>query len=135
MGGIVTMGSVLITTEDARNKFQGSGLSYDILDEPKIRLLYKMLGEELKFFQKYEDDQKMEMTLSRKLDMFVSNEGKFQRAFMYVNGSYFKRREAISFNPGGFIGFGGWASSKNVQPMVRAFVKWCDKLGESKNAE
>lgn len=124
-----------ISTEAARDKFKNSGLSYGVIDEPKIRLLYKMLGDELKYFRKHEDDCKIKMMLSRKLDIFVSNNGDFQRAFMYVNGTYFKRREAISFNAGGFIGFGGWASSKNVQPMVRAFIKWCDQLGESKYAE
>lgn len=123
------MGTNLITTEEARQKFKSMGLSYDILDEPKIRLLYSLLGDELKAFRKNgEDISNIKMARSRKLEVLVSNSGEFQYAFMYVNGSYFKRREAISFNPGGFIGFAGWAGSANVQPMLRAFTKWCQIL-------
>lgn len=120
----------LITNNEAREKFVSMGLFYANLDEPKIRLLYAMLCEELKFFCEHEDDAKMGMTVSQRLEMSVSIDGQFQHAFMYVDGSYFKEREAISFNPGGFIGFGGWASSKNVQPMIRAFIKWCDVISQ-----
>ena len=123
----------IITNDEAREKFKSMGLSYEILDESRIRLLYKMVKTELKIFKK-EDDAKMNMTRSDKLDMRVTNDGEFIYAFMYVNGGYFKRREAISFNKDGFIGFAGWASSKNTQPFVRAFMKWCDILGEIKNA-
>jgi len=120
----------LITNGEAREKFGSVGLSYANLDEPKIRLLYAMLSEELKFFREHEDDAKMGMTLSQRLEIKVSIDGHFQHAFMYADGSYFEEREAISFNPGGFIGFGGWASGKNVQPMLRAFIRWCDVIGQ-----
>lgn len=120
----------LVTNGEAREKFASMGLCYASLDEPKIRLLYAMLAEELKLFRECEDDAKMGMTLGQRLEMSVSIDGQFQHAFMYVDGSYFKEREAISFNPGGFIGFGGWASGKNVQPMLRAFIKWCDAISQ-----
>lgn len=36
-------------------------------------------------------------------------------------------REAISFNPDGFIGFCGWADTQNSQPILTGFKKWlCD---------
>jgi len=124
------MKTILITNNEAREKFVSMGLSYANLDEPKIRLLYAMLCEELKLFCEHEDDAKMGMTVSQRFEMSVSIDGQFQYAFMYVDGGYFKEREAISFNPDGFIGLGGWAGSKNVQPMLRAFIKWCDVISK-----
>lgn len=35
-----------------------------------------------------------------------------------------RRREAISFNGDGFIGIAGWADDNNVQPFLRAFMRW-----------
>ena len=55
-----------------------------------------------------------------------------QDAYLYMKGAYFSERECISFNLDGFIGFAGWASNGNVQPILRAFIRWCDILvGES----
>ena len=41
---------------------------------------------------------------------------------------HFKDRECISFNPGGFIGFAGWADDRNVQPILKAFDKWMNEM-------
>lgn len=45
-------------------------------------------------------------------------------AYLFVSGFYFHGREAISFNPDGFIGFAGWADWCNTQPFLRAFRRW-----------
>lgn len=50
--------------------------------------------------------------------------GHITSAYLFVSGFYFKGREAISFNPDGFIGFAGWADGCNVQPFLRAFRRW-----------
>lgn len=49
-------------------------------------------------------------------------------AFLTGRGEYFTRREVISFNANGFIGFCGAASDANAQPVLEAFVEWCDWL-------
>lgn len=49
-------------------------------------------------------------------------------AFLRVDGQHFKRREAISFNADGFIGFCGWADSVNSVPFSRAFSAWLHDL-------
>lgn len=41
---------------------------------------------------------------------------------------YFDNREAISFNPDGFIGFAGWADDSNVQPVLAGFANWVKEL-------
>ena len=53
-------------------------------------------------------------------------DGGVKKYFLMVDGSYFKRREAISFNDGGFIGFAGWADKYNVQPFLKAFDRWVE---------
>ena len=44
-----------------------------------------------------------------------------------VDGPYFMRREAISLEPSGFIGFAGWADSCNERPFLCAFARWLDE--------
>ena len=39
---------------------------------------------------------------------------------------YFKDREAITFDSDGFVGFAGWADDGNVQPILRATLKWVE---------
>ena len=45
---------------------------------------------------------------------------------LFVDGSYFKNREAISFYKDRVIGFCGWASGCNRIPFIKGFVEWCD---------
>lgn len=44
--------------------------------------------------------------------------------------------EGVSFNRDGFIGFAGWASDENVQPVLRAFKRWLTRWmpGRSRKA-
>jgi hypothetical protein len=54
--------------------------------------------------------------------------------YLYANGSYFTRREAISFYfEEEYIGFCGWASGCNRIPFIIGFIKWCDWLEEKKH--
>ena len=48
-----------------------------------------------------------------------------------MNSHYFTQREAISFNEGGVIGFADWADQGNTNPLLRAFLKWCDYLADN----
>lgn len=57
--------------------------------------------------------------------------------FLYVSSHYFERRECISFNADGWIGFAGWADQGNTNPnpILRAFIEWCDALAATKEKE
>lgn len=55
--------------------------------------------------------------------MSKEHEG-IQEAYLFIDGPYFKGREAISFNRDGFVGFAGWADSANLQPFLQAFMDW-----------
>lgn len=64
----------------------------------------------------------------RGLQVLMSTDRKgIVSAFIRVNGTYFKDREAISFNGNGYIGFAGWSDSRNVQPFYRAFARWMNE--------
>lgn len=60
---------------------------------------------------------------------------KLQHAYMYVDSHYFTKRECISFNRNGFIGFAGWADSCNIRPILKGFNKWCKYLEENKGED
>ena len=58
----------------------------------------------------------------------ISERVGIKRAFIRCNGTYFKDREGISFNDGGFISFARWADSKNVKPFYAAFQRWMREM-------
>lgn len=75
------------------------------------------------------------MYLSRRIDLKRKTNGTLISCFLYVNSHYFERRECISFNANGWIGFAGWADQGNTNPILRAFIEWCDALAATKEKE
>lgn len=118
------------STNDAREYFKSKGLTYDSISEGDILILSMMLEKELKKSNKAGETSVSTITLSKKVDMKKKTNGHIMCCFLYVNSHYFERREAISFNRDGFIGFAGWADQGNTNPLLRAFLKWCDYLAE-----
>lgn len=55
-------------------------------------------------------------------------QGKPHRAALSCLGRYFDDREAVTFNPDGFVGFAGWAADDNVQPVLEGFADWIKDL-------
>lgn len=53
--------------------------------------------------------------------------------FMTCKSDYFNGREAVSFNRDGFIGFAGWASSNNVEPILQGVCNWLKELEKDIN--
>ena len=131
------MSDKLKTTNQAREFFKKSGLSYMDIDISDIEKLTEFIKQELTIHNSSET--RLKMTLSKKTKVNWIG-GSFDYAFFFVNGPYFKKREAISFNSINsyihsgnepFIGFAGWASSCNVQPFINAFEKWVKyKIGK-----
>lgn len=123
------------STNEAREYFANKGLTYDDIDEGDILVLTMMIQRELKRSNKSGETSVSTMTLSSKIDMKRKSNGHIICCYMYLNSHYFTRREAISFNRDGFIGFAGWADQGNTNPLLRAFLKWCDYLAEGKEKE
>ncbi len=122
------------TTNEAREYFKSKALTYDSITEGDILILSMMIEKELKASNKSGETSVSTITLSKKVDMKKKTNGHIMCCFLYVNSHYFTRREAISFNRDGFIGFAGWADQGNTNPLLRAFLKWCDYLAEGEDA-
>jgi hypothetical protein len=119
------------TTNEAREYFKNKGLSYDCIDEGDILVLIMMVQKELKQANNAGETSVSSMYLSRKVEMKKKSNGHIISCYLFMNSHYFTQREAISFNTDGFIGFAGWAGQGNTNPLLRAFLKWCDYLAES----
>jgi len=52
---------------------------------------------------------------------------------LLVDGSYFVKREAISFYYDGSIGFCNWANGCNRIPFIKGFIFWCDWIKNNLN--
>lgn len=114
-----------MTTDQARLKFEQSGLSYPDLGKEEMQLLRNLIAQELSTF----DNKSFEMKLNKERVMDKKYvDGKLHRYSFRCSAFYFSSREAITFNPGGFIGFAGWADSINVRPFIAAFCKWITML-------
>ena len=122
------------TTKEARQYFRDKGLSYHDITEGDILSLLMRLNREIKKSNKAGETSVSTMHMSSKIDMKKRTNGTIIKCFLYINSHYFTRREAISFNEDGFIGFAGWADQGNTNPLLRAFLRWCDDLAEAKEA-
>lgn len=118
------------TNNEAREFFKNRGLSYDSVHEGDILILCMMLQKELKKSNKV-GETSVTMTLSKRVDMKKKSNGSITECYIYMNAHYFTRRECISFNRDGFIGFAGWADQGNTNPLLRAFLEWCNYLAEA----
>ena len=122
------------TTKEARQYFRDKGLSYHDITEGDILSLLMLLNREIKKSNKAGETSVSTMYMSSKINMKKRTNGTIIKCFLYINSHYFTQREAISFNEDGFIGFAGWADQGNTNPLLRAFLRWCDDLAAAKEA-
>lgn len=115
------------TADEARDYFKAKGLTYGDITEGDILVLTILLQKELKKSNRI-NETSVNMTLSQKVDMKLADDGTLISCFFHMSAHYFTDREAISFNRDGFIGFAGWADVGNKNPLLRAFLAWCDFL-------
>lgn len=108
----------LLTREQARGAWSASGLTYADLTIINLRMLRGMIDRAMKrtgFMQgSFRASQRFKVNL----------EGARPCADLRCHSYYFTDRQAVTFDPGGFIGFAGWADEFNVQPILDAFIKW-----------
>lgn len=114
-----------LTSEEARKAF-ASNLTYAQVDPNDIQALEGYLAIEYARHERMGEHMEMRPFYRNKFqpEIYVSDCGGIGSAFLRVSGFYFSDREAISFNKDGFIGFAGWADDVNVQPFLRAFMRW-----------
>lgn len=109
-------------TQLRRTNFTISGLTYSDITLNDINHLIDLVNKN------GASHKRMKMTVCRvlKKDVKLSTKGGIIHAYIKVKGPYFDKREAISFNEDGFIGFAGWADKFNVLPFVEAFDEWLE---------
>lgn len=120
-----------MTRDGLRDLFRNKGIIYEIIMPVDITQLAHLISIELIEYLstggEHAKGMNMKVAPIRKKDINFKD-GKFVSARIQVNSSYFKRREAVTFSQTGFIGFGGELDDKNVQPILKAFCKWCENI-------
>lgn len=112
------------TTEEARAAFAASGLTYADITQARFLELALVVSLCLE-----SDPGTAVLRLSTKM-VYVPcpGTGGLTEAYLYVDGDYFHKREAISFNADGFIGFAGGSSTNNCRPFLRGFELWLERM-------
>ncbi|WP_417861918.1 hypothetical protein [Vreelandella venusta] len=100
-----------MTREEVREKLAEAGITVANVTTDEIKALRLMIGKHLRS------------------SGIIRGSARIARAradmrFIEMRGFYFDRREAVSFNPDGFIGIAGWADNDNVQPILSALLEW-----------
>ena len=125
-----------MTNDEARRYFRDKGLTYRKLRRYDVDLLKGYIGHELARYAKTDDIRRIDdYRVCKRVHFHGTKSGRLQYAAIRVSGSYFKHREAVTFNGDGFIGFCGWASDYNAEPILTAFCKWCDYVSAALEAE
>lgn len=110
------------TRNDARAKWAASGLTYAALSPDALERLRYLLDAEM------QSGEYLRGTFR------ANHKPKRLRCGSYdirCTAWYFKghhARQAVTFEPGGWIGFAGWADDTNIQPVIRAFMTWVDEM-------
>ena len=120
------------TNDEAREYFKSKGLSYEKIHDYDLLILRYLLVKEIEKSNKTGETSVNTMRMSSKQSMTLNPNDTIQTAFLFMSSHYFENRECISFNRDGFIGFAGWADQGNLNPIKRAFHKWCDFLTDGK---
>ena len=115
---------------EARQYFKDKGFTYKDITSGDICVLTMILNKHLKKACKEHKMSVDTMRMSEKIKSKYKSSGCLSECYLYLNSHYFTRRECISFNYDGFIGFCGWADGSNTAPIVAAFIEWCDSLSK-----
>lgn len=104
--------------DDARQAFKDAGLTLNDLSLSSLQLLRNAINEKMRA------GGYVRGTLRCKQRPFRKPSGTGIYAGIRCKSYYFDDREAVSFNPDGFVGFAGWADDENVQPILAGFMEW-----------
>lgn len=108
----------------ARDRFAATGKAYSDLTKDQLISLRDHIADEMKASNLIDGSFKMNAHV--KTVRWPSG-----WAALTCRSHYFRKREAVTFNGNGFIGFAGWADAENVKPIIAGFLAWCDTLSTS----
>ena len=116
------------TPDSCRAAFRDAGLTYSGITEPDLHALQGYIA--IRCADRAKTDRKAPFyTMPRRKDDSLcakfDDGGKLVKAYLKIDcPGEWSGREAVSFNPDGFIGFCGWADTQNSQPILSAFMEW-----------
>jgi len=119
------------TNDKARELFKNLGLTYSDIDKDALVDLRNSINVNMRKSGYFENTYRCNDKIEREKKLRTKKQNPFY-AQITCRAFYFGNREAISFNPDGFIGFAGWSDSRNLVPIRTAFVQWCIDLAEAK---
>ena len=123
MAGAKVCDMTTLTNDRARELFKESGLTYADLTYPRLQRLRDIINDRMIDSGCFRGS----FRCHAHLEFQTSESGRFW-AGIKCEADYFDDREAVSFNDDGFIGFAGWASSKNVAPILEGFSDWINEV-------
>lgn len=117
-----------LTRDGMRDAFDHHLDGLHDLSENDVHMLAMLVGEELCRHNLKDVDGKTSACKMTLRGVYIPDTGsEAVGAYVRVDGPYFEDREGISLEPGGFIGFAGWADSRNERPFLVAFARWLDE--------
>ena len=126
-----------MTSSEARAYFREKGLTYADVTLDDLHYLSELLDEQFIKQRKERMQKGLKPFYWRRVNRAKYYKGVYNPftgsvvcAFITASGEYFNAREVISFNRDGYIGFCGAADSENREPVIAAFLEWCDWLAE-----
>ena len=106
--------------DDARKMFSDAGLSLSHLSREDLKRLAVAIDVEMKAAGL--------MKGTYRCNQRIGLRGWPEWAEIGCRSYYFEKREAVTFNRDGFVGFAGWADETHVQPILAGFSKWVSEL-------
>jgi len=112
------------TRDDARELFSNSGLKYADLTKSNIQKLRNLINLRMK------ESGVMDGTFrcKQRAKFCLLEDGSIRHAGLRCKSHYFDDREAVSFNPDGFVGFAGWSDDTNIKPILNGFKDWIENI-------
>lgn len=115
---------IYLDRDYAREYFNHCGLTYTQIKKGNIQKLRQMIHKKISATDLLSNS--FECNRKTKIETFV--EGSIEYAYIGCKAHYFSDRDAVTFHKGGRITFASWACKVNVQPILEAFVEWCDLM-------
>jgi hypothetical protein len=125
----------MMTNDEARQYFDDKGLTYSDITSGDICCLIMILNKHIKRACKNHEMSDDTIHLSQKIDARYKTNGNLLCSYIRLNSREWRKRECISFNYDGFIGFAGWAASRDTKPIIEAFIEWCDMMDKFRPIE
>jgi len=123
----ITKDTFVAVRNAARDRFAATGKSYADLSKADLDALRDHISEAMSDAKLIDGTFKMNAHI--KTVRWPTG-----WAALTCRSHYFRKREAVTFNGNGFIGFAGWADAENVKPIIAGFLAWCDTLTASGGA-